>query len=99
MPVERGDSPFVGKLKSAADLEKLRLKILSKHNPSKPCITVCMGTGCHAYENEKVFAALEKEIELRGLSGKVDLRGTGCHGFCEQVPLSLFFLRKFSIAG
>ncbi len=91
MPVERGESPFVGKLKSIADLEKLRLKILSKRNPRKPCITVCMGTGCHAYENEKVFAALEKEIESRNLSKKVDLRGTGCHGFCEQGPIVIIF--------
>ena len=89
--MERGDFPFVGKLKSAADLEKLRLKILSKRNPHKPCITVCMGTGCHAYENEKVFAALEKEIESRNLSEKVDLRGTGCHGFCEEGPIVVVF--------
>ena len=58
-----------------------------------------MGTGCHAYENEKVFAALEKEIESRNLPEKVIYAEPAVMVFVKRVPLSLFFLRKFSIAG
>jgi NADH-quinone oxidoreductase subunit F len=30
-----------------------------------------------------------EEIERQGLTAKVDLRLTGCHGFCEQGPLAI----------
>ena len=82
---------FMGKLRNTSDLDEFRLKLLAGHDPDKPCVTVCMGTGCHAYENEKVFAALEKEIKSRCLFEKVDLKGTGCRGFCEQGPIVVIF--------
>jgi len=35
----------------------------------------------------QVVAAAEQEIEQQGLKGSVELRGTGCHGFCERGPI------------
>ena len=32
----------------ALELEKLREEIQAAHDPNKPCITVCAGTGCCA---------------------------------------------------
>jgi len=72
---------------SLEELEGLRKSILEKIDPKKPCITVCGGTGCHAYGCERVAAAFEQEIEKQGLTAKVDMKTTGCHGFCEQGPL------------
>jgi len=79
------------RLKSATDLERVRQEILAKRDPNKPCVTICSGTGCHAYGSEKVYAAFVKEIQGNGLQEKVDIRRTGCHGFCERGTLVVIF--------
>lgn len=79
------------RLSSPAELEELRQKILSKRDPNKPCITICSGTGCHAYGSEKVNAALEKEVKRQGLKAEVNIRRTGCHGFCERGTLVVIY--------
>jgi NADP-reducing hydrogenase subunit HndC len=79
------------RLGSPADLEERRQKIVSKRDPNKPCITICSGTGCHAYGSEKVNAALEKEVKKQGLKAEVDIRRTGCHGFCERGALVVIY--------
>ncbi|MGB3129756.1 MAG: NADH-quinone oxidoreductase subunit NuoF [Dehalococcoidia bacterium] len=81
----------MARLKSAADLEKARQKILSKRDPTKPCVTICSGTGCHALGSDKVYEALVSEISKNGLRRRVDLRRTGCHGFCERGPIIVIF--------
>ncbi len=79
------------RLKSPAELEKLRQKILSKKDPEKPTIAICSGTGCHAYGCEKVNRALEEEAKKQSSKGKVDIRKTGCHGFCEKGTLVVVY--------
>ena len=79
------------RISSATELEKLREEILSKRDPNKPCITICSGTGCHAYGSERVNAAFEEEIKKQGLEGKIDMRRTGCHGFCERGTLVVIY--------
>jgi NADH-quinone oxidoreductase subunit F len=68
-------------------LEELRKTILSKRDPKKPCITLCSGSACHASGSKEVAASIEEEIKKQGLSAEVDLRKTGCHGFCERGPI------------
>jgi len=75
------------RIKSPAELEALRKAVLSKRDPKKPCLTLCSGTACHATGSKEVAAAVERELEAQGLSGKVDFRRTGCHGFCEKGPI------------
>lgn len=79
------------RLKSPAELEKLRQKLLSKIDPKKPTIAICSGTGCHAYGCEKVNAALEKEVKKQAPKGEVAIRKTGCHGFCEKGTLVVVY--------
>jgi NADP-reducing hydrogenase subunit HndC len=79
------------RLKSVADLERLRAGITSKRDPNRPCITLCSGTGCQAYASEKVGSAFEEELKNQGLEKNVELRRTGCHGFCEKGPLVVIF--------
>ncbi|MFZ2147256.1 MAG: NAD(P)H-dependent oxidoreductase subunit E, partial [Sedimentisphaerales bacterium] len=79
------------RLKSAADLERFRKDILAKRDPNKPCVTVCSGTGCHAYGCEGVAEAFVNEIRNKGLQAKVDVRKTGCHGFCERGTVVVIF--------
>ncbi|GAI78549.1 unnamed protein product, partial [marine sediment metagenome] len=51
------------RLDSVAKLEKLRQEILSQRDQNKPCVTICSGTGCHAYGSEKVAQAFMDEIQ------------------------------------
>ena len=79
------------KLSSATDLDKKRQEILSQKDPDRPCVTICSGTGCHAYGSEKLSEAFVTEIEKNGLRGKVDIRRTGCHGYCERGTIVVIF--------
>ncbi|MBC8460113.1 MAG: NAD(P)H-dependent oxidoreductase subunit E, partial [Deltaproteobacteria bacterium] len=69
------------------ELEKIREEIVSSRDPDKPCITICSGTGCHAFGCEKVTKAFREELKKQGLEGRIDIRTTGCHGFCEKGPV------------
>jgi NADH-quinone oxidoreductase subunit F len=81
----------VARLKSLADLDTLRKAILAQRDPNKPCITICAGTGCQASGCEIVALAFEEELKKNGLEAKIDLKKTGCHGFCEQGPLVVIY--------
>ena len=75
------------RIKSPVELEEYRKNILSKRDPSKPGITLCSGTACHATGSNEVAAAFEKELAEHGLKNEVIFRRTGCHGFCEKGPI------------
>jgi NADP-reducing hydrogenase subunit HndC len=75
------------RIDSAADLEEVRKDILSRRDPRKPCITLCSGSACHASRSREVAVSIEEEIDRQGLSAEVDIRKTGCHGFCERGPI------------
>ncbi len=74
------------KLSSVGQFEWLRNKILSKITEDKPVVHVCM-TGCRAYGAAAVKDALVEEVNKQGLSEKVEIRSTGCHGFCAKAPV------------
>jgi len=75
---------LMGRINSPTELEEVRKGILSKRDPDKPCIAICTGTGCRALGAANVVAALKEEIKSQGLEAKVDIRETGCPGFCER---------------
>ena len=75
------------RLRSFEELEALRQALIKKRDTKKPCITICSGTGCRAYASETVSTAFKEEIKKQGLEDTVDLKTTGCHGFCEKGPL------------
>jgi len=74
------------RINSATELQALRKGLLSKRDPNKPCVAVCAGTGCLGPGSDNVISAFEREVEKHALKGKVDMRATGCHGFCETGP-------------
>ena len=81
----------MARLNSPSELEDLRQEILANRDPNKPCIAICSGTGCHAYGSEKVNTAFQDEIRKQGLEGEIDIRRTGCHGFCERGTLVVIY--------
>ena len=78
---------MTSKLKSADGLKKLRDSIKENRDPHKPCITICVGTGCLAHGAMEVAKSFREEIDKRDLAVKLDFRQTGCHGFCERGPM------------
>jgi NADH:ubiquinone oxidoreductase subunit F (NADH-binding)/(2Fe-2S) ferredoxin/NAD-dependent dihydropyrimidine dehydrogenase PreA subunit len=48
---------------------------------------ICQGTGCVSSKSPEIRAALQDEAARLGLSNNVDIKLTGCHGFCEQGPI------------
>ncbi len=54
---------------------------------AKTEIRICAGTACHASGRVALRKAVEKALAERGLTEKVTVVETGCHGFCEQGPI------------
>lgn len=77
----------MARLNSPETLEQFRQEIRSQRDANKPCITLCSGSACHATGSGAVAARLEEELAKQGLSEQVDIRRTGCHGFCERGPI------------
>ena len=76
----------LSKLRSPQELENLRQRI-SQRQLETSRITVCGGTGCHAYGCIKVTETFKAEVIKQNLDDRVDIKSTGCHGFCERGPI------------
>jgi len=78
----------MAKLKDRAALEEFRKKLQSKtQKRKKKLISLCAGSGCGAYGTAKVHQALVDELKKQKLDKKVDVKLSGCHGFCEKGPI------------
>ncbi len=73
------------------DLETFRRELLSGRDPHKPCISVCVGAGCLASGASEVLDAFRDELARQGLEAEVDVKGTGCPGFCERGPVVVVY--------
>ncbi|MCL0093769.1 4Fe-4S binding protein [Dehalococcoidia bacterium] len=78
-------------INSPAELEEFRKGILSRRDPATPCVSICAGTGCIASGADEVIVAFKAEIEKRDLQADVDIKGTGCPGFCERGPVVIIY--------
>ncbi len=79
------------RLSSREDLENYRREIQSRRDPNRPCAAICAGTGCLALGARDVIKAFREEIAKRGLEGKVDIKETGCPGFCEKGTIVIIY--------
>ena len=76
---------------SPGELEELRKGLLAERDPDRHCIAICSAPNCHTMGKQKLASAIEEEITVRGLHGKVDVRRTGCLGFCEKGPVVVIY--------
>jgi len=74
------------KLTSIGQLEWFRNKILASTADDKTVVQVCM-TGCRAYGSASVKDAIDEQVKICGLSKEIEVRATGCHGFCAKAPV------------
>jgi NADH-quinone oxidoreductase subunit F len=82
------------RLTSTQDLEALRMKISSRRDlekPQKPFVAICAGTGCLGLGARKVVNAFEEELKKRGLEKEIEIKKTGCPGFCEKGTLVVIY--------
>jgi len=77
------------RLSSINELKELRSVLFNNIDENKPRIVVCAGTACHASGSSGIIRIAKKYIIEKHLVGKVALRITGCHGFCEMGPFIL----------
>ncbi|MDP6178348.1 MAG: NADH-quinone oxidoreductase subunit NuoF [Desulfatiglandales bacterium] len=49
-------------------------------------VLVCRGTGCESQKAKSLYSTLNDEVKKNGLDYKVEVKFTGCHGFCQQGP-------------
>lgn len=75
------------KIRTPQELDSLRNSLLQQIDPNKPCVRVCLGTGCRARGSADVMAQFKDEIGRQGLELQVNCKQTGCHGFCERGPV------------
>jgi NADH-quinone oxidoreductase subunit F len=75
------------RIRSIADLERVRNAAVGKRDSIKTWLSICGGTSCTASNARPVREALQAAIAKKRLKSKVGLRLTGCHGFCEHGPM------------
>ena len=77
------------RLSSIDELKELRSVLFDAIDKNKPCIVICAGTACQASGSNDIIRVVKRYMIEKGLVGKVALRVTGCHGFCEMGPFIL----------
>jgi NADH-quinone oxidoreductase subunit F len=68
-------------------LERRREALTAARDPQRRVIAACAGTGCRAQGALDVVEALRAEVEARGADEELEVRATGCLGFCQSSPL------------
>ena len=79
------------RVNSIAELERWRVELQAARSNARRSVTVCGGTGCRALESNGVGVALDKALKEQSLDAEIELKITGCPGFCEQGPLVVVF--------
>ena len=72
------------KIPNTEALRQVQDDLKKNFDPAKKLVTICAGTGCRGYGCIKVKDELEAEIKKQNMD--VEVRATGCFGFCEKGP-------------
>jgi NADH-quinone oxidoreductase subunit F len=75
------------RITSPDDLAALSQQVRRRQHQYATTVIACSGSGCQAGGCLPVWNALRAELDRHGLSDKVYVRSSACHGFCEQGPL------------
>ncbi len=75
------------KIKTAKELDDLRKTLLKKREEKKKVVKVCCSTGCRAGGSLRIIDELEHKVAEHDLGDRVEIKKTGCRGFCEKGPV------------
>lgn len=81
------------RLRSIEGLEQLRSDILSSRDSTKPLVAICAGTGCLTLGARLVVRAFQEYLIKKGLEKEIEIKETGCPGFCEKGTLVVVYPR------
>jgi len=73
------------RLNKISELHALRQR-LAASDQGRPTVIIPAGTCCQASGANELIRAAKREILAQGLTERVNLRITGCHGFCQMEP-------------
>jgi len=74
------------RLKSIDNFNALQARMLADRDPNIPVIVIPAGTCGQASGANDLIRIAKRELLARGLTDKIHLRITGCHGFCQAEP-------------
>jgi len=74
------------KLHSATDFEALQQRVVSDRDDQIPVIVIPASTCAQASGANDLIRVTKREILAGGLAERIQLRITGCHGFCQMEP-------------
>ena len=79
------------RLLSVDDLVGFRERVSSEKlmKTETPTLVVCAGTGGQASGANDILRIIKRHILEQSLGDKIELRITGCQGFCEMDPFIL----------
>lgn len=69
----------------------LALRRAEAHVGEKRVLMVCGGTGCHSASSRELKQALIDKIKKHELEHLVEVKETGCFGFCAEGPIIRVF--------
>lgn len=82
------EGPLCHEDRACSEARQQRLdSVVIKPGSELKQVLICAGSGCISSGSRKVSTALEEELAAKGLSDKIKVTVTGCHGFCEQGPI------------
>ncbi len=72
---------------SREKLEKITATFTTREQAYEKIIRVCCGTGCITSGSHRVLEGLSRSVGSNGLSSRILVKKTGCHGLCERGPI------------
>ena len=82
------------RLRSVAELEKLRDRVAGERDPDRICIVTSVGTCGLARDAAGVAQAISRTLSDLGLNDTIDFKTTGCQGFCEIEPVVIIYPQR-----
>jgi NADH-quinone oxidoreductase subunit F len=68
-------------------LERHRQSLAEERDPGKQVVRICCTTGCRAGGALDIVEDVQKELADQGLVDRIEVKKTGCRGYCENGPV------------
>lgn len=75
------------KIRTRSDLENHRQALVRERNPNRRVVRICCTTGCRAGGALDIVAGINEELAGQGLADSIEVKKTGCRGYCENGPV------------
>lgn len=72
-------------------LPLLALRQAEAHVGKERVLMVCGGTGCHSADSADLLVKLQEEVKNQNVADIVEVKATGCFGFCAEGPIIRVF--------